>query len=75
MEGKVKLYIWEGGGVLSDYSNGMIFALGNDLKEALLAVEKTSAHCMQSFPNHKPTKILDLSKPIEPEAWVVWGGG
>lgn len=71
----MKLFIWDGPDVLTDYTSGMIVAFGNDLQEALLAVEKKCDHCMQSFPTHKPDRVIDLSEPIEPEAWVKWGGG
>jgi len=45
----MKLFVWEGDGVLQDYSSGMIVALGNDLQEALNAVEKEMSYGMNSF--------------------------
>lgn len=75
----MKLFIWEGDGVLTDYSNGMIVALAPDLLSALSEIEKKASYSMQSFPTHKPSRVVELGdcsvKPHESEAWVCWGGG
>lgn len=73
----MKLFIWEGDGVLEDYSSGMICALGNDLQEALVNVRAACDYCMQSFPNDKPSQVVDLSAidDSKPKAWTCWGGG
>lgn len=72
----MKLFIWEGDGVLQDYSPGMICAIGADLQDALNAIEKTCDYCMGSFPNHKPSEVVNLGEAIvQPKAWVCYGGG
>lgn len=74
----MKLFIWEGNGVLTDWSDGMICAIAEDLEGALLAVETKCDYCMDSFPTHRPTQVIDLgtcSNKIQPEGWVCWGGG
>jgi len=68
-ENKLKLFVWEGEGVLTDYTDGMICVLANNLEEALKLIEKKCNHCMNSFP---PTKYKIISKP---EAFVCYGGG
>lgn len=71
----LKLFIWEGDGVLTDYTDGMIIAIGRDLEQALKVVEKKCAYCMRSFPTHRPTQVIDLDHNLQPEAWVCYGGG
>lgn len=71
----MKLYVWEGDGVLTDYSNGMVVALAPDLESALNAVAKVADYAMNSFPTHKPSEVIDLGEvAIEPKAWLTWGG-
>ncbi len=74
----MKLYIWEGDGVLQDWTSGMIVALAEDLEGALAAVRQECDWCMHSFPNDKPTRVIDLgvcsAKPKRMAA-VVYGGG
>lgn len=72
----MKLYIWEGDGVLQDYTSGMIVALAEDLEGALKAIETACNYCMNNFPNHKPSEVHDLG-PVTaaPKAWVCYGGG
>ncbi len=71
----MKLYIWDGDDTLCDYTSGMIAALGNDLEEALTAIRKACSHGMGSFPNDRPSRVIDLNSETKPEAWVCWGGG
>lgn len=72
----MKLFVWEGDGVLTDYTNGMIVALGSDLQEALGAIRAKADYCMNSFPNDKPTSVIDLGpSAAKPDAWVCYGGG
>ena len=74
----MKLYIWEGDGVLADYTTGMVCALGSDLETALLAVKDECPWAMQSFPAEAPTRVVDLgecSKTIPLTAAVCLGGG
>lgn len=74
----MKLYIWEGSGVLTDYTDGMICALGENLEEALGAIKAECNYCMGSFPNDSPTRVVELgdcsAKP-KPVAAVCYGGG
>jgi hypothetical protein len=73
----MKLFVWHGDGVLEDYTSGQIVALGNDLQEALTAVRTECGYCMDSFPNDRPTDVVDLGDcpGVQPRAWVTWGGG
>ena len=66
---KLKLFIWEGDGVLMDYGNGMICVLAKDHSQALELIEKKCNHCMSSFP------VNDYRVIESPEAFVCWGGG
>lgn len=73
----MKLFIWEGDGVLQDYTSGMIVAMAPDLETALETIKGICSHCMGSFPM-QPTEIVDLgttSEPVTPSAWLTWGGG
>jgi hypothetical protein len=65
----MKLFVWEGDGVLTDYSNGMICVLAKDLEEALKLIREKCGYCMNSFP---PDKYKIIEKP---EAFICWGGG
>ena len=65
----MKLFVWEGHGVLTDYSDGMICVLANDLEEALKLIREKYNHAMGSFP---PDKYKIIEKP---EAFICWGGG
>lgn len=68
-EKKLKMFVWEGDGVLTDYTNGMICVLAYDLEEALKLIRKECDYCMGSFPVDK-YKIV-----TKPEAHLCWGGG
>ncbi len=74
----MKLYIWEGEGVLQDWTSGMIVALAEDLEGALAVIRDEADHAMRSFPNDQPTRVIELgdcgAKPA-PVAAVCWGGG
>ena len=69
MNENLKLFVWEGDGVLEDYTSGMICVLAQNLEEALGLIRKKRDDCMQSFPNDK-YKVIE-----EPEAFICWGGG
>lgn len=72
----MKLFVWEGRGVLTDYTDGMIVAVASDLAEALLAIEAKCNYCMDSFPQHRPTEVHDLgNSTARVDAWVCYGGG
>ncbi len=67
-KGKLKLFIWEGEGVLEGDSSGLICALAHDLPEALKLIENKDSDCMKHFP-HNQYKIVE-----QPEAFLRWGG-
>jgi len=71
---QMKLFIWEGAGVLSDYTDGMIFAIADDLESARRIIDESA--CEGEYPA-TPTEIVDLSNLsyLEPKAWYCWGGG
>ena len=66
---KLKLFVWEGNGVLTDYTNGMICVLAHSFQEAMELIAKESPHSMDSFPSLK-YKIYE-----EPKAFLCYGGG
>lgn len=69
----MKLYIWEGDGVLTDYTDGMIIALANTQEQA---EEIILPHVYQreNYPK-TPSQTIDLSQEFVPQTWVCWGGG
>ena len=71
----MKLFIWEGAGVLTDYTDGMIVAMAGDLAAAHRAISKEDSVAVSNYPAN-PTETVDLG-PIRkrPRAWVMWGGG
>lgn len=73
MEKKLKLYIWEG--VLTDYTDGIAFAMAENKKQALLLVKEEK----QGFCNLAYDQIVERKiKPIvftKPHAWAISGGG
>ena len=72
----MKMFIWEGEGVLQDYTSGMIVAIAADLPKALAAIEAKCDYCMDSFPKDSPTEIIELGPATaHPNAWVCYGGG
>lgn len=66
---KLKMYVWEGSGVLQDYSSGMICVLATNFEEAVKLVTEKCGHCTTSFPINQYKVIT------KPEAFVCWGGG
>lgn len=63
----LKLYVWEG--VLTDYSDGIMFALADSEANAR---EMILAKC----PYVVPEDLAKTPKLVSnPEAFVVWGGG
>lgn len=67
----MKLYVWEGDGVLTDYSDGMIIALANTQEEAESVID---VYDRKNYPK-KPSEVIDLSSPQHPKSWLCWGGG
>jgi len=70
----VKLFIWTGDGVLTDYTNGMICAIAPDLESALKAIEVSCNYCSGAFPP-SPTEVIDIGPDTPSKAWTYWGGG
>ena len=66
---ELKLFVWEGGGVLTDYTDGMICVLAENLEQALKLIREKCDYCFDSFPADR-YKIIE-----EPEAFLCWGGG
>ena len=64
----LKLYVWEGKGVLTDYADGMICVLAYSLSEALKLIAKKDKWAVGDFP-------IDKYKLIKkPEAFICQGG-
>jgi hypothetical protein len=66
---ELKLFVWEGDGVLTDYTNGMICVLAHDLEEALKLIGLKDPVAMGNF-NPNDFKVI-----ATPEAFTCWGGG
>jgi hypothetical protein len=66
-EKELKLFVWEGDGVLRDYTSGMICVLAHDYDEAMKLIEKKYPEYIQSFP---PTQYEIITKP---EAFCCYG--
>jgi len=54
---KLKLYVWEGDGVLEDWGTGLICVLAKNYREALKLIEKKCFYRINDFP-HKKYKII-----------------
>lgn len=64
----LKLFIWEGDGVLQDYTPGMIAVLAHDLGEALSLIREKADYAITCFPPDRYKVVT------EPEAFLCWGG-
>lgn len=71
MEKEYKLFVWEGSGVLQDYTPGLIVVVARDLEEALTKIREKCDYCMSSFPADG-FKNYPLD---EASAFLTWGGG
>ena len=74
----MKLYIWEGDGVLQDWTSGMICALAPDLETALSVIQTdcdiTTGGDYPLFPR-EPSEVIELgTTQATPRAWCCWGG-
>lgn len=74
----LKLYVWEG--VLSDCTDGIIFALATSVDEArLLVMKKYDARDYELAKNRPPEIWEDMRKEPyvydSPEGFYIWGGG
>ena len=68
MNNNLKLYVWEG--VLVDYTEGVMFALANNVKEARkILLEKDYSSSVKRDLKQRP-KVYTT-----PFALTVWGGG
>lgn len=69
MDASLKLFIWDGPGVLKDYTSGMIVALAHDLEEALRLIERDDDAALGRF------DVLSYRVVEKPGAFTCWGGG
>ena len=69
----MKLFIWED--VLTDWSPGLVVAIGNDLEDALAAIKEVDA-VARGVLRATPSEVIELNSVTPPrKAWLVWGGG
>lgn len=68
----MNLYAWQGDGVLTDYTDGMIIAIANSLEEAE-AVITPETYGRDNYPK-EPTTVIDLNNFFGAQAFVCWGG-
>lgn len=68
----LRLYVWEGEGILQDYDSGMIVALAHDAEEARALVRATDYGYLPSV-----LEALGREPAVydEPTAHLVFGGG
>ncbi len=66
----MKLFVWEGDGVLQAHTNGLVIALAKDLTGALKIIEQRDPYAINNFPINK-YKIYPIDKE---EAFIVYGG-
>lgn len=79
----MNLYVWEGDGVLQDFTSGLICAIANSPEEALQAIQDECSYAWydrdgkrnEAFPTKHPTRIIPLEMLDKPIAFVCWGGG
>ena len=69
MEGnKLKLFVWEGPEVLTDYASGLICVLAENLEQAVKLIAEKCDYAEGSYPASQ-FRVIE-----EPEAFVSWGG-
>jgi hypothetical protein len=68
----MKLFVWEGEGVLTDYTNGMIVAVANSQEEAE-AVISPYTYGRENYPKN-PSTVIDLDNFFGAQAFICWGG-
>ena len=79
----VALYVWEGDGILEDYTSGMVCALACCEREAwrlMEAKDRTAAFSLNDWPEDRKIdperETRKKPRRIEqPEAFTCWGGG
>lgn len=69
MKEDLKLFVWEGDGVLTDWSSGMICVLAKDLEQAVKLIKEKVPYAEGNYP------VSNFKVIEEPEAFIVWGGG
>ena len=71
----MRLYIWDQ--VLTDYSDGMAFAVADTLEDAYRAAATregvVQGHVIEALP--LPTQTIEIVDGMEPVGAYVWGGG
>jgi hypothetical protein len=73
LDGQWKTYVWEG--VLTDYTDGMVVAVGRSLEEALEQIKKDAGETAFRECSSSDPYVLDPSKMETSECFYVWGGG
>jgi hypothetical protein len=66
----MNVYIWEGPGVLSDYSDGLIVVCAESLETALKQIHEKDDCCNGCFPA-LPTRTIEAGEPF---TCINWGG-
>lgn len=64
---KLKLFVWEG--VLTDYTDGIMFAFATDREHARELLLKECDDIPEDILRIEPEEV------IKPKAFVLWGGG
>lgn len=64
----MKLFVWEGYGVLQDYTCGMICVLAESLEDAHRLIKEKCDYAEGSYP---PSQFKVAENP---EAFICWGG-
>jgi hypothetical protein len=63
-----KLFVWQGDGVLTDHTNGIMFALADDVDSARQAIINKISHDGQGDPDRL---LLDYTLPDAVKALVI----
>lgn len=73
----MRLFVWHGDGVLTDYTDGQIVAIAEDLNKAKELVIKKDCAVDFGYNVRVEPYVVDLGDecPAIPAAWVTWGGG
>lgn len=72
----MKLFIWEGKGVIETYGTGLIVAIAEDLDGAVEVVLAQNRCNEENFPADKPTKVIEIGAghpDPAPAAWICEG--
>lgn len=66
---KLRLFVWEN--VLTDYTDGMMFAVAKNVEEARKKIKETCSYVPDNDLAKNPVEV-DLTQP---SAFLCWGGG